>query len=380
MSERLTAIVRVRRSEKRELESPEEEVQLTISPDRKSISLTPAPPTSASPFTVDSVFSPEEEDRVVYRGGLRKTVEAALLGYNATLLFTEVGGDGETLRDTIDLATEQIFACLRKSRGTRSTGNLVVNCSFLALAAERAYDLLQGHPGSGAGDLVPLSLTEEGLGMETSLHEAGSTERVFELLRHGQSREEKLVETLGGGRRYHHTILSLTVEYSGFGSMNAPVSGTLSFVRLASLLPLARPQLPLARPQLAPDDRDDKHTSLFALAEVVESLQSKNSENDGKLYSKSLLTGLLRDAVGGNCKTVFVCEIAQPLHTSSLAEVGAALQLTSRARLVSNRPNKRDLAERALMSAYMKQLRKQYSNWGEGERGDDNPSTTAEER
>jgi hypothetical protein len=387
MSERITAIVRVRQSEKEVFKSSDKELQLSLVSDDKGVSLGPAPPTSPAPrssFTFDSVFAASEEDRTVYGSGVKRVVESTLLGYNGTLVSLEVGGGSAekargALQDAVVRGAEQIFACLRKSRSSRSAANLVVNCSFIAVAEERVYDLLESSETNGgkiseASGFAELSFTEDSL--QSSVHEAVSTSQVVDLLHHGQERERRLVEWLGNHRgpsraRYHHTLLTLTVEYSQFGSMNAPISGALTFVRLSSALSQS------LQCTSADGDTDKKVVSLLTLAEIVESLQPNATGglpepvSDG-IYSKSVLTRLLRDAVGGNCKTVFMCELWEPLSVSSRDEVAAALQLVSRAGKVCNRPNKRDLAERALMSAYMKQLRQQYQNTSDsGEKEED---------
>ena len=368
MSEHLTSILRVRECEERACDSSEDEVELSFAADGKTVSLKPAPPTSER-FVFDEVYAANEGDETVYKSALKKTVDSTLLGYNGTLIFLEVGAGGSqsSLRNMISLAANQIFLCLNKSKSSRSAANLVVNCSYVAVAGERAYDLLRDTRDGGT-ECVPLSIGDDRL-PHGSVREVKSMPQALGLLKQGGENEESLVEWLrspssdsdAAADYHHHTILSLTVEYSHFGSMNAPVSGTLSFARLSSPRPLAH------REQYSKESQLDQHViSLLALSEVVDTLSScEGSEMAPQavdsLYSKSLLTQLLRESLGGNCKTVFMCDVVKPVPVSHLREVGVALRLASRARQVQNRPNKRDLAERALMSAYMTQLKKQYS-------------------
>ena len=402
MSEHFTSVLRVRQAHQ------SSEVQLSVSSDGKAVSLpqlNPAPPTSSrvQRFTFDGVYAASEDDKTVYRNGVRKIVESTLLGYNGTVLSLEIGAadNSKRLHDSIARASEQIFRCLKKSK---SSVNLVVNCSFVAVASERAYDLLAGFSALKDGREVtkteppcfrPLSCVDDR--PEASVHEAESQSQVFTLLEHGHGKEAQLVAWLDNQQRaeettnghYHHTILSLTVEYSHFGTMNAPVSGALSFVRLSRPRPLAR------RDQYSAEGGvDHRVLSLLALEELVTaltpdtsssadqpSLQSASPQQpeDEKLYSKSLLTRLMKDALGGNCKTVFMCSVPESLPTSCLPEASAALRLVSRARHIQNKPNRRDLAERALMSAYMRELRLRYhtaSSQGEGEGGHTSSSGT----
>ena len=373
MSEHFTSILRVAAAR---CESSEEKTQLSFDSDGKTVTL-PAPPTSSTAserFIFDEVYTPSANDQTVYRDSVKKIVEGTLLGYNGTVISVGVSeSEPAAVQDAIGRASEQIFHCVNKSKSSGSAANLVVNCSFIAVTDEKAYDLLTDLA-DGDTTEVPSPLDT---GVQASVHEAKSTSQVLGLLQRGSEKEDKLAERLLGFKhseastRLHHTILSLTVEFSHFGSMNAPISGTLSFVRLSSPHSLA------CQDQYQADGRVK---SLLTLAEVVDVLTPHESVDDRpalqqsmdrKLYSKSLLTRLLQDAFGGNCKTVFMCNVTDPLPVSSLPEVTAALQFVSRARHIHNRPNKRDLAERALMSAYMRQLRKQYSTVGcqEGEGG-----------
>ena len=391
MSEHVTSILRVRPSA--EDDSVGEEIKLSVSPDGKTVTLPhhPAPPTS-SDVAFDRVYTTNQDNCAVYNDGVRKTVESTLLGYNGTVISLEVAGshsEGSTLQDTIARAAKQIFVCLKKSKKSRSAANLVVNCSFVAVADEKAYDLLTS-TSDHAGEVGTTTLEQKAPfrslpfnddSLQATIHEAKSQPQVLALLQRGHREEEKLVQwlpsqhQLGTAHRelsYHHTILSLTVEYTHFGTMNAPVSGTLSFVRLSSHL-LAQ------QDQCVPDQAD---SSLHTLVKVVSALTPQSTVEGGEgsmqsppsqldvreLYSKSLLTQILKEAIGGNCKTVFMCHIPESLSVSSLPEARAALQLVSRARHIQNKPNKRDLAERALMSAYMKQLRLQYDRAGGGEK------------
>ena len=53
----------------------------------------------------------------------------------------------------------------------------------------------------------------------------------------------------------------------------------------------------------------------------------------------------------------YVPELVQPTRCGEMYET---LKLSSRARMIHNTPNKRDLAEKALMSAYMRGLQDMY--------------------
>lgn len=387
MSEKLKVILRVRKSEEGTYDSSKEEIQLSFDADGRMVVIGPAPPTfSQQRYIFDKVYTHGEDDKSVYSDVLKQTVDSTLLGYNGTLLSLEVGATGSSLQNIIGCAADQIFLCLTKSRTSRSAVDLVVNCSYVAVANERAYDLL----GDDQASTTKTSFNELSVVdnlPQASVQELKSTSQALSVLQHGRKNEEKLLKWLVRSQNaqrtdkrydYHHTILTLTVEYSHFGSMNSPVSGTLSFVSLPSPYPLAHRDQYTTEGQL-----DQSVVSLLALAAVIDTLSSQghveeeDSTSQGgamidKLYSKSLLTQLLKETIGGNCKTVFMCDIHKPILVTDLSETTAALQLVSSARHIHNRPNKRDLAEKALMTAYMTQLKRQYEmTAGQNEVGTD---------
>ena len=364
----------------------------------------PLPHSSSEPvsFVFDHVFSGGESE--LYRHSVKDVVENTLLGYHGTVISlgsshvtpdktTSLTGGGKN--GIIGKAASQLFRCLKESRSSKSnssTANLVVLCSFVLLVDEKAYDLLLRFTSEGLPpeelDYKPAQLSVvNGNIMRLSHEEVKSRSKVMALLDFGTQMKERILAACGTpateSATYHHTILTLTVEYAQFGSMNAPVSGNLSFVDVSTTDPLAH------RPKYTTGDTvAESVQSLFALADAITGLTANmgvlsetsaggsafdlERENTmmpcvpaaqsatSKIYEKSLLTQLLKEAIGGNCKTLLISYVPDAVTARSYDEVYALLKLASRARLVQNTPNKRDLAEKALMSAYMRGLSEIY--------------------
>lgn len=320
---------------------------------------------------------------------------SALLGYHATVLSfgPELGGSKTGLRnDTISRAAEQIFRCVKKSRQAHSASNLVVLCSFVVVISETIHDLLGGYPNGqtehsssdGASLQIPKLSLINGSVIGASSQQAKTASQVVALVEYGAEIEQTILKAYERGSQSpasHHTIFRLTVEYAQFGTMNAPVSGNLSFVDIGAADFLASRQKHMI------GDRVDKSVlSLFKFADVVTAFTPSEGElgnrsgsvfdldddailpcvpkpQTSELCNGSVLTQLLKEALGGNCKTLLICQTPEAVAGEKLAGVYEALKLASRARRIQNSPNKRDLAEKALMSAYMKELQLQY---GEG--------------
>ena len=406
MSKHFSSVLQVITSE-HEVDTDEEsteKIQLCVSEDKQSVTLS-APFLSASgriaaSFLFDRVYTASEDAKILYKCGTREIVNSTLLGYNGTIIALEAAdplvGTRPTasasaseppLHDIIRRTARQIFRCVGKSRKSDSAANLVVLCSYVAVADEHAYDLLAGFSdlenGVGANAVsleaaFPSLALPDGCVPSTARHEAKSASRVLQLLIYGRQREKGLEQwiqsqrceasstnvatTRAGNVRMHHSNFQLTVEYAHFGTINAPVSGTLSFYRLSSPHSLA-----YRKEYTANSATRTSSLSLLSLADLVSCLTSEvgsgeSETKSGSLHSQAMLTQLLRDAVGGNSKTILICYSPDTFDSSSYAEVCAALEMVSKARHIQNTPNKRDLAERALMAAYMKELRMQYQD------------------
>lgn len=376
-------------------------------------------------FSFDRVFGPSDTSDAIYKKSVKEIVESCLLGYHATVVSFGTESDHEQTENREGLlickAAEQIFRCLKKSRRSKSrssTSNLVVLCSYAIITQEKVYDLLFGYDSSTQqttkvprprescnGNAIDIELPPElqllnGSILGASQHKVKSGRKLTPLLKFGRETESKIIKfdqlqsrkdglsprttqevhqnVLGNT---HHTVFTLTVEYSQFGSMNAPVSGNLMFVDVAISDPLTNRQRHTTGDQIAPE-----LVSLFTFADVINSLtpnanaiegigssgSTYNMDGEGtqlpcvpeimskELYQNSLLTQVLQDSLGGNCKTLLITYVPELVLPTRYGEMYETLKLASRARMIQNTPNKRDLAEKALMSAYMKGLQEMY--------------------
>ena len=375
-----------------------------------------------------------------YRQSVKEVVENVLLGYHGTVVSfgTQQAQDlkGITLRDPVQgairKATEQIFRCLKKSRRSRvhsqACSNLVVYCSLVIVINENVHDLLYEYSPDGGSTVNPEGFglkagsmgSIDDLDLDTKVHvippklsvvngsvsrasqqEVKSAAKVASLLSYSEEMEQKVLDAYhtetnktGGiasspnhiamvtnSLHTHHLVCTITVEYAQFGTMNAPVSGNLSFIEVASADPLS------SRQKHTKGDHISKEmVSLFNFADIVNSLTSNaaslesmsstgsafNLDNENtvspfvpsvetaNLYSQSTLMQILKEAFGGNCKTLLISLIPKHISPGRYVETLETLKLSSRARVIQNNPNKKDLAEKALMSAYMRGLHDMY--------------------
>ena len=332
---------------------------LTICGDGKSVAL-PKQHGTEKPFKFDRVYFAADDNTVVYKGSVKEIVEGSLLGYHGTIISTGERGleCGDTLLSNrknspgvICKAADHVFVCIKRSKG-RTGSSLVVLCSYLAVINEKVYDLLRNYENTTApSGEFPLITCKQGQLFGQSAYTAKNSAAILKFLNHGENVLNKLKEELNHKEDniILHTIFTLTVEHGQFGAQFAPVSGTLSFVQLSSSQQQEEPSMA------------DSYSSFVAvinqLASMKLDLKSVNKQPD---YHKSVLTEILRESLGGNCRTLLITHVNFTVQFPD--RMLQVLSVGSKACAVHNQPNKRDLAEQALMSAYMKELRQIYGN------------------
>lgn len=351
---------------------------------------------ASTEYSFDGVFA--EKQSSVYKDSVRQIVDNVLAGYNGTVISMATQAAHlvrtETMnapkRGAILKASQQIFRRLMKSRKkqAQACSNLVVLCTLVVVINESVHDLLAGFSSAGSNHkmsqedtAIPpkLSLPEEGcLMVGASQQEVQGTIKMASLLQYGMDMEKKILEAYRNEddrKTIHHTICTISVEYAQFGTMNAPISGSLSFVEVCP------------SDLLSCDVVTSKElVSLHTFVEMVKSLTQngpttlsadfsteltfEKSPETLDLCKKSVLTQLLKEALGGNCKTLLLTFAKKQFPAENYSKIRSVLELASRARLIQNSPNRKDIAEKALMNAYMRELHDMYGDGGSAAEGD----------
>eukprot|EP00731_Ephydatia_muelleri_P018033 Em0011g73a len=375
MSKHFTSVLRV------ELPEKEAEERLGVAKQDNTASLQPHPLSpSLLTYQFDHIYTGTEGISELYKSSVREVVEGTLLGYHGTVILFGVKGSGfsdlmlNPSSGLIQKAALHICRCLRRSKESSSqhATHLVVLCSHVIIVDEDVHDLLAEEGGAArttSSSELPSVCIENGGVVGATTHQVKSSAKVQSLLKRGTENELKILARYGRvpEQGLHHSVFSLSVEYAQFGTTKAPVSGNLSFVQVGAADPLASAGI---YQTTQPGQYAPSVASIFGFASVVNVLTSEDrndlsrSMQGGKLlcadFEKFALVRLLKEALGGNCKTLLVALVPSSYPTGQRSEVSEVLNLSSRARAIQNNPNKRVFAEKALMTAYMKELHKKY--------------------
>ena len=325
-------------------------------------------------------------------------MEKSLQGYNGTVIAFGPSGSGKTYtlsgiagangKGVIERASEQILSCIRRSR-SGAAGSLIVLASFCLIHREIVSDLLLDRASVAtrssdslleSGEIEPRDGLEirDGDVIGLSQHVVRTSKEVEALVRKGNQNRCVIVEQRETSdlslfddedeslrSAAAHTVFSLTVEHAEMSNSFAPISGTLMFVDMAASESLILPSSSQAwttmenvsprRSKLSFAD-----ASLRTFVKVIRTLNTNHVGGSTQMvpYRNSALTSLLCESLGGNCNTVLICNLSS--SCSEYHETKHAITVAHAATVIKNTADRRDLAEHALMSAYLREMRQKY--------------------
>lgn len=325
-----------------------------------------------------NIFGVDASLNEVFDVAVQPLVSSTLAGYNS-LLFTwgahgigkttEVFGrapaDGAAARAPVglaQLAAWQLFDDLGGQGSEQSGGRLrtSVRAACLELGGREVYDLLAGEV-SSADICSRMSSPRAGDPLMGKTHmEVQSAEDACAVLATALQRLAERRALHPEGLQNRHCAFSLLVEVEGPSAMTC---GRLTFVDLGGAPPASTPAVSSAgavssptrrRTSLSPEltagwNSPERHrggdlghtlaspaTSLADLAQVVNALTCPEM-GVPPLYKACPLTRLMREAIGGNCRTVLLLALAA-LSDDEVLVPPAVLKFAEHACEVINAP------------------------------------------
>eukprot|EP00605_Chrysophyceae_sp_TOSAG23-4_P001469 GSChrysophyteH1.ASY1.ANO1.1605.1 assembled CDS len=227
-------------------------------------------------------------------------VQNALDGFNSTIFAYGQTGSGKTF--TLTGGPERYFKAY---------------VSYLELYNETGYDLLDpSHETKALEDLPKVTMLEDEHGnfhlKNLSMHEASSEEDALNLLFMGDTNRAIAETPMNMASSRSHCIFTMSIEARVVGSDTVRRS-KLHLVDLAGSERVAKTNSSGS----VLNEAKYINTSLFYLEMVIVALYEKATKGRVHVpYRNSAMTSVLRDSLGGNCKTVMVATInPEAVHT-----------------------------------------------------------------
>eukprot|EP01112_Ceratiomyxa_fruticulosa_P010632 TRINITY_DN2820_c0_g1_i1.p1 TRINITY_DN2820_c0_g1~~TRINITY_DN2820_c0_g1_i1.p1 ORF type:complete len:954 (+),score=259.19 TRINITY_DN2820_c0_g1_i1:209-3070(+) len=295
-------------------------------------------------FTFDGILDNVTQDQV-YQECAVPVVQSVLDGYNGTILVYGQTGAGKTFtmtgatenykhRGIIPRTISHVFKEVRQ----RPDSAIVVRISYVELYNETMYDLLAfANPDAPHFENEELKIVEDANGtthiMGLTKMIANSEEEALNLLFEGETNRAIAEHQLNKSSTRSHCIFTLYLDIRSRVESSEKI--TLSKLNLVDLAGSERLKK-TGSGGIVMKEAMFINKSLSFLEQVIISLSKKKKDKAHVPYRQTKLTNILKDSLGGNCKTHMIANIW--MEATQLEETIATLKFASRMMRVSNEP------------------------------------------
>ncbi|CBZ50291.1 hypothetical protein NCLIV_007650 [Neospora caninum Liverpool] len=267
-------------------------------------------------YAFDYAFDEHTDQQSVYESTTKFLTDGVLQGYNATAFAYGATGAGKTHTmlgsyqqpGVMVYTLRDLFTRIEKQTENK---DFLVKCSFLEIYNENVRDLLdirnetcevREDPGKGIS-IAGISETE-----------VRTAEEILVLLQTGnKNRTQESTDANQTSSRSHAILQVLVTETDRAQGTTAQFAiGKLSMVDLAGSERASQTN----NTGIRMVEGANINRSLLALGNVINALSDKRRTNRNSFvpYRDSKLTRLLKDSLGGSCRTVMIANVS-PAHT-----------------------------------------------------------------
>ncbi|EGD73729.1 kinesin motor domain-containing protein [Salpingoeca rosetta] len=256
-------------------------------------------------FVFDQVFDADASQDDVFQSTTKPIIDGVLDGYNASVFCYGATGAGKThtmlghnkAPGVIVLTVQELFKRIRERQDDISCN---VAVSYLEVYNERIRDLLK--PSSGE-----LRLREDRKGVVVaglSVHEPKDASSLLRLLERGNENRTQHPTDANATSSRSHAVFIVHVHQTPKG---AGIKADVSVAKMM-LIDLAGSERATATRNRGQRMREGANInkSLLALGNCINALASGKKKSCHIPYRNSNLTRILKDSLGGNCRTVMI--------------------------------------------------------------------------
>ena len=277
-------------------------------------------------FRFAEVFPADATQDQVFERVAAPVVDTCLEGYNGTIFaygqtgsgktYTMSGGDSWDERGLIPRVFSRLFERLAERSHEVEYS---VYASYLEIYKENGYDLLdRAHAETAFEKWSKISLFEDqqaNLHLKNlSIHACNSEERAIDLLMTGNFIRQVSATPMNQASSRSHCIFTLAIE----GRHLANDVITTSKLHLVDLAGSERVYKAGLGERAAASMRTEAkyiNRSLSYLEQVIIALHDKANGNRVHVpYRNSMMTSILRDSLGGNCRTVMIANMSTDMQ------------------------------------------------------------------
>ncbi|NXA56020.1 KI18B protein, partial [Nothocercus julius] len=260
-------------------------------------------------FVFDRVFGEGATQEEVFQHTTRNLLDGVLSGYNCSVFAYGATGAGKTYTmlgsekspGIMYLTMVELYKRIEARKDEKSCEVLV---SYQEVYNEQIHDLLEPK-----GPLAIREDPEKGVVVQgLSFHQPKSAEQLLEMLARGNKNRTQHPTDANATSSRSHAVFQIYVKQQD------RVVGLTQDLQVAkmSLIDLAgseRASVTKARGERLREGANINR-SLLALINVINALADAKSKKSHVPYRDSKLTRLLKDSIGGNCRTVMIAAVS----------------------------------------------------------------------
>ncbi|XP_048886202.1 kinesin-like protein KIF18A isoform X2 [Brienomyrus brachyistius] len=260
-------------------------------------------------FVFDNVFGEDSTQQNIFENSTKGILDGVLNGYNCTVFAYGATGAGKThtmLGDESDpgvmyLTMKELFSRIDQVRDEKVFD---LAFSYLEVYNEQIRDLL-----ANSGPLAVREDSVKGVVVQgLTLHQPKSAEHILEALDFGnKNRTQHPTDVNASSSRSHAVFQIYLRQQEKTASLNPNVK-----VAKMCLIDLAGSERASATNAKGARFREGANInrSLLALGNVINTLADPKSKKTHIPYRDSKLTRLLKDSLGGNCRTIMIANVS----------------------------------------------------------------------
>ncbi|XP_042749275.1 kinesin-like protein KIF18B [Lagopus leucura] len=260
-------------------------------------------------FVFDRVFGEGATQEEVFQHTTREVLDGVLNGYNCSVFAYGATGAGKTYTmlgseqspGIMYLTMAELYRRIEARRDEKSCEVLV---SYQEVYNEQIHDLLEPK-----GPLAIREDPEKGVVVQgLSFHQPKSAEQLLEMLANGNKNRTQHPTDANATSSRSHAVFQIYVKQQD------RVVGLAQDLRVAkmSLIDLAGSERASVTNTKGERLREGANInrSLLALINVINALADAKSKKTHIPYRDSKLTRLLKDSIGGNCRTIMIAAVS----------------------------------------------------------------------
>ncbi|NXV46352.1 KI18A protein, partial [Uria aalge] len=260
-------------------------------------------------FVFDAVFAESSSQLEVFEHTTKSVIDGFLNGYNCTVLAYGATGAGKThtmLGSPEDpgvmyLTMMALYNCMDQIKEDKICN---VAVSYLEIYNEQIRDLLVN-----SGPLAVREDTQKGVVVQgLTLHQPKSAEEILQMLDYGNKNRTQHPTDVNASSSRSHAVFQIYLRQQ---DKTASINQNVRIAKM-SLIDLAGSERASVTNAKGARFREGTNInrSLLALGNVINALANPKSKKQHIPYRNSKLTRLLKDSLGGNCRTIMIAAVS----------------------------------------------------------------------